>query len=185
MRRARVGLISLLLLGFLVPTVAFTNPVPPMAIALVEGRSHDQAHDTGYIDWSGPVQYEYMAHQDFSWLPPEEGSIFCGSGCWEWVTYIDNGGAVSGSFDRDVTYFEVMVASAHDTSVGSATLQACSEVTTADLYSGPGAGMPGFVTMGLTVPAGCRFWSLSASSGYVEFRSIDSSSKSDSKNASR
>ncbi len=173
MQRARIGLISFLLSGIILVTTAFVNAVPPMAIPLIEGRTHDQAHDTGYIDWSGSVQYVYMAHRDYSELPPEEGGTFCGSGCWEWVTRIGNGGTVSGSFDRDVAYFEMMVASSHDSSVGNATLRACSDATTRDMYGGPGAGMPGFVSLILSVPAGCRTWSLSASSGYVDSRSVD------------
>ena len=173
MQLARIGLVSLLLLGIILMTTAFTNAVPPMAIALVEGRTHDQAHDTGYLDWSGNIQYVYMAHRDSSALPPEEGSVSCGSGCWEWVTRIGNGGTVSGSLDRDASYFEVMVASSHDGSVGNATLRACSSVRTNDMYGGPGAGLPGFVSLILPVPAGCRSWSLSASGGYIDFRSVD------------
>lgn len=173
MHRTRVGFISFWLLIIILLTAAFTNTIPPLAIALTEGRTHDQAHDTGYIDWSGSVQYVYMEHRDYSELPPEEGGAFCGSGCWEWVTRIKNGGIVSGSFDRDVAYFEVMVASSHDSSVGNATLKACSAAKTRDMYDGPGAGMPGFVSLILSVPAGCRSWSLSASSGYINFRSTD------------
>jgi hypothetical protein len=173
MQGARVSSTSLVFLAIVLMTTAFTNVLPPLAIALLDGRTHDQAHDTGYIDWSGSVQYVYMTHRDSSSLPPEEGSIPCGSGCAEWVTRMGNGGAVSGSFDRDVTYFEVMVASSHDSSVGNATLRACSAVRTADMYGGPGAGLPGFVSLILSVPAGCRSWSLSASGGYIDFRSTD------------
>ena len=173
MQSTRVGSISLLLLGIILATTAFSNAAPPMAVALVDGRTHDQAHDSGYVDWIGNVQYVYMAHRDSSYLPPEEGSIFCGSGCWEWITRIGNGGTVSGAFDRDVSYFEVMVASSHDGSVGNATLRACSSVRTTDMYGGPGAGLPGFVSLILSVPAGCRSWSLSASGGYIDFRSVD------------
>src|SRR5574338_810926 len=173
MQRARVGLISFLLAGVILATMAFTNAAPPMATALIEGRTYEQAHDVGYIDWSGSMQYVYLTHRDSTALPPEEGGIPCDSGCSEWVTRIGNGGTASGAFDRNVSYFEVLVSFSHDSSVGNATLRACSAVQTWDLYSGPGGGLPGFISMTLSVPAGCRSWSLSASSGYVDFRSID------------
>ena len=173
MQRARVGLISFLLAGVILATMAFTNAAPPMATALIEGRTYDQAHDVGYIDWSGSVQYVYLTHRDSTALPPEEGGIPCDSGCSEWVTRLGSGGSASGAFDRNVSYFEVLVSFSHDSSVGNATLRACSAVQTWDLYSGPGGGLPGFISMTLSVPAGCRSWSLSASSGYVDFRSID------------
>jgi hypothetical protein len=41
MQRVRVDLISFLLSGIILVTAAFTNAVPPMSIALVEGRTHD------------------------------------------------------------------------------------------------------------------------------------------------
>ncbi len=173
MKRIRIGLVSLLIPILFLWTTASTNAAPLAAIALQEGRTYDQAHDTGYIDWSGSVQYVYLTHRDSTALPPEEGGTYCMPSCAEWVTRIGNGGTVSGSFDWDVSYFEVLVAFSHDAGVGNATLRACSAVNTWDLYSGPGAGLPGFVSMVLTVPAGCRSWSLSASSGYVDFRSTD------------
>jgi hypothetical protein len=77
----------------------------------------------------------------------------------------------SGSFDRDVSYFEAMVAFSPNAGVGTATLRACSAVDSWYLYGG--GSWPGFVSMTLSVPAGCRNWSLSASGGYVDFRSVD------------
>ena len=173
MRLTKIGFVFLSLSFLLHVTVGFANAAPLTAIALVEGRNYDQSHDTGYIDWSGSAGYVYMTHRDFTSLPPEEGGGSCASGCQEWVTRIRNGGIVSGSFDRDVSYFEVMVGFTHDGSVGSATVRACGSVRTSHLYLGPGGGLPGFVSMSLTVPAGCRSWSLSASGGYVDFRSVD------------
>ena len=62
MQRLRIGLISLFLPAFLLWTTASTSSAPLAAIALQEGRTYDQAHDTGYIDWGGPAQYVYVTH---------------------------------------------------------------------------------------------------------------------------
>lgn len=164
------ALLALLIL-FLMATRASARPLG--AVSLLEGRSHDQAHDSGYIDWQGPVRYVNLTHKDGTSLPPEEGGTSCGAGCLENVTRISDGGEVSGSFDRNVTYFEVMVAFSHDPGVGNATLSACSASSTYTMYAGPGFSLPGFVSMPLTIPAGCRTWTLSASGGYVDFRSVD------------
>ena len=174
MRHLRqIGFITLFLLVPLLWTTVSTNAAPLAAIALQEGRTYDQAHDTGYIDWSGPVQYVYLTHKDGSWLPPEEGGGFCGSGCSEWVTRMSSSGKVSGAFATDVADFSVNVGFSHDSDVGSAVLRACSASLTWNLYTGPGNGLPGFVSMGLAVPAGCRSWSLTASGGYVDFQAVD------------
>lgn len=173
MLRLKSGFISFPLLLIVLVTTAFRNAVPLMAIALVEGRTHDQGHNLGYIDWSGPVTYANLWHRDATELPPEEGGGSCGSGCWEQVTYMDDGGMVSGSFDRDVSYFEVLVAQSRDSGVGLATLQACSSGQTWNMHVSSGGGTPGFITFALYVPPGCRSWSLSASSGYLYFRSVD------------
>lgn len=172
MRPARTGFISIWLAVILLLTAAFTKAAPLFALAMNEGRTYDQAHDTGFIDWSGSAQYVYITHRDGSSLPPQEGGASCSSSCTEWVTRLGNGGVASGSFDRDVSYFEAMVEFTRDSNVGSATLRACSAVSTWYLYNGSG-GLPGFVSMILTVPSGCRSWSLSASGGYVDFRSVD------------
>jgi len=161
-----------LLLLFLL-TTAFGHPRPNLALALLEGRTYDQAHNTGYIDWSGSVGYINLTHRDASYLPPEDGGGACGSGCTEQVTRIYNGGTVSGAFDRQVDYFEVMISFTHDSSVGNATIRACSATRSVDPYTGPGNGLPGFMSMVLAVPSSCRSWSLSASGGYIDFRSVD------------
>jgi hypothetical protein len=165
-----IGIILFLPILFLW-TSASTHAAPLAAYSLPEGRTYDQAHNTGYIDWSGSAQYVYITHRDGSSLPPEEGGTFCGSNCSEWVTRLGNGGVASGSFDRDVSYFEIMVGFTPDSSVGNAVLRACSSVDT--WYLQTGSGLPGFVSMAIAVPAGCRSWSLTASGGYVDFRSID------------
>ena len=54
MPRIRMILLACLLL---IQTAAFTNAVPPQTFALQEGRTYDQAHDLGYLDWNGPAQY--------------------------------------------------------------------------------------------------------------------------------
>ena len=86
MRRVRIVFISLLLPVLLLWATVPTNAAPLAAIALQEGRTYDQAHNIGYIDWSGSAQYVYITHRDGTSLPPEEGGTFCGSGCSEWVT---------------------------------------------------------------------------------------------------
>lgn len=169
--RAGIGSILTLLPVIALLTAASTNAAPPNAIASNEGRTYDQAHDAGYIDWSGPVHYVYLTHRDMTSLPPEEGGISCAFGCSEWVTRLEDGGAAGGSFDRDVAFFEVMVGFTPDSNTGNATLRACSSVKTWNLQVG--SGLPGFVSVDLTVPSGCRSWSLAASGGYVDFRSID------------
>ncbi|MFT3892768.1 MAG: hypothetical protein QM730_14145 [Anaerolineales bacterium] len=172
MQRVRIALVFLILLVLFMWTNAPTYAAPLAATALQEGRTYDQAHDLGYIDWSGPVQYLYITHRDGSSLPPEEGGAYCTPNCSEWVTRLSNGSSASGSFDRNVSYFEVMVGFSPNSNVGNATLRACSSVNTWTLYSNSGA-YAGFVSMDIPVPAGCRSWSLTASSGYVDFRSID------------
>ena len=173
MQRARVRSISLLLLGLVLLTTAFTDPLPLEAISLIEGRTYDQAHNSGYIDWSGPVQYIYLEHRDNSWLPPEEGGGFCGDDCLEQVTRISSGGSVSGNFGSTVGYFEVNLAMTHDDTSGHAVIHACSASVGFDAYVGPGKGLPGFVSMPLAVPSGCATWSVSVSGGYVDFRSTN------------
>jgi hypothetical protein len=146
---------------------------PRFATPLVEGRTYDQAHDWGKIDWTGSVLYENFYHRDGTSLPPSEGGTSCGSGCWENVTRINNGGTVSGSFERDVTYFEAMVAYEYQgTGVGSVTVTACSSSRTTNLRK-PNNSAAGFNSFIIAVPAGCRTWSVRASGGHVHFRSVD------------
>ncbi|MCL4273131.1 MAG: hypothetical protein KJZ77_04610 [Anaerolineales bacterium] len=159
----------LLLLG----TVAAAATAPIRLLPLPEGRTYDQAHDHDYLPWNGPVQYVFMTHRDNTVLPPEEGGGSCTTYCQEWVTRIGSGGAVSGAFDRDVAGFFVSIAFSHDGGAGSATLQACSASLTWNTDLGPGAGLPGFANMPLSVPAGCRSWTLSANGGYVDIRAVD------------
>ena len=173
MRLLKRSVIPLGLLLLFLLTTAFGHPRPNLALALPEGRTYDQAHNTGYIDWSGSVGYVNLTHRDATYLPPEEGGGACGSGCTEQVTRLNNGGTVSGSFAGAVGYFEVMVSFTHDSSAGTATVRACSATRSVKMYSGPGRGLPGFISVSLAVPASCRNWSLSASGGYVDFRSVD------------
>jgi hypothetical protein len=172
MQRVKIGFISSLLSLIILLTAAFTNAAPLSAIAMNEGRTYDQAHDTGYIDWSGSAQYVVVTHRDGSSLPPQEGGASCSSSCTESVTRLGNGGTASGSFDRNVSYFEAMVAFSPNPSVGTMTLRACSAVATSNMYNGAGS-LPGFVSMILSVPTGCRSWSISASGGYIDYRSVD------------
>lgn len=40
-----------------------TKAAPLSAIVMNEGNPHDQAHDTGYIDWIRSAQYIVVAHR--------------------------------------------------------------------------------------------------------------------------
>ena len=96
MKLLKRSVIPLNLLLLFLLTTAFGHPRSDVALLLPEGRIYDQSHDSGYIDWSGPVWYAYMTHRDGTYLPPEDGGAYCGSGCVEWVTHINNGGTISG-----------------------------------------------------------------------------------------
>jgi len=138
---------------------------PRFASALLEGRTLDEGHDSGYFDWSGSVWYEDLWHDDL---------VFgCNGGCLEQVTRINDGSSVGGSFRGgvDVNYFEVMVARSGAGGFGTAILTACSSTTS--VYLGSGGATPGFNSVSLYVPPGCGSWSLSASGGVVYFRSAD------------
>jgi len=150
------SLLVLLLLSAFVP-----QPAPLFAVALPEGRTLDEGHDSGYIDWSGGVNYADLFHRDG----------ICGSGCTENVTQISNGATVSGNLAGDVSYFEVMLAYSSGGGFGTATIQACS--SSYSVYMGIGGATPGFNSFALSVPSGCTSWSVSASGGVVYFRSVD------------
>lgn len=96
----------------------------------------------------------------------------CGSGCWENVTRINSGSSISGTFQKDVTYFEAMVA--FEYGAGTVTVSACS--ASRNLYMGTATNKtPGFNGIAIisAIPAGCRDWSVSASGGHVHVRSVD------------
>jgi hypothetical protein len=136
---------------------------PLFAIPLPAGRSMDETHNTGYIDWTSSVSYADLYHRDG----------ICPTGCWENVTRISNGSSVSGDFAGEVSYFEVGVACTHYSSTGSAILTACGNSNSINLYLGSGGGSPGFMSFSVPVPSGCNSWSLSAAGGDVHFRSVD------------
>ena len=75
MRRLLMALTSLLVVLILLWTALPSHAAPLTAYALPEGRSYDQAHNLGYIDWSGSVQYVFITHRDGPSLPLEEGVI--------------------------------------------------------------------------------------------------------------
>ena len=157
--KIKVAFISLLVLFVL--SAFIPQPAPLFAFALPEGRTLDEGHDSGYIDWSGGVGYANLFHRDG----------ICPSGCNETVTQISNGGTVSGAFAGDVSYFEVMLAYSGAGGFGTATIQACS--SSYSVYLGIGGATPGFNSFSLSVPSGCTSWSVSASGGVVYFRSVD------------
>ena len=88
---SRHAKIILLLLFLLLSAFA-----PRFATALLGGRSYDESHDFGYIDWAGSVGYANIMHRD----------AICDPACWDTVTQISGGSQVSGAFDRDVTSFD-------------------------------------------------------------------------------
>ncbi len=155
--------ITLFAIFFLLTSSGFsTNPAPLLATTLPAGRMLDEGHDTGYIDWHGSVYYENLYHRDG----------LCGSGCNETVTRINTGASISGSFERDVMYFEAMVAS--EFGAGTVTVTACS--ASRNVYMGTASPTTaGFVSIPIlaAIPSGCRDWSVSASGGHVHVRSVD------------
>ncbi len=166
-------LITIFILFLILMLDQQVQAAPRFATPLVEGRTYDQAHDWGKIDWTGSVLYENFYHRDGTSLPPSEGGASCDSGCWENVTKINNGARVSGSFERDVTYFEAMVAYEYQgTGVGSVTVSACSSSQTTNLRKANNSAA-GFNSFIIPVPAGCRTWSVRATGGHVHFRSVD------------
>jgi hypothetical protein len=146
---------------------------PRFATALPDGRTYDQAHSTGYIDWHGTVQYVNITHRSNTVKSPDEGGQSCVSGCTEPVTHIASGSSISGSFLRDVTYFEAMAAFEWvGNGVGTVTVEACGSSVSHNLQK-PNNNTPGFNSFAVSVPAGCRNWTVSASGGYVTIRSVD------------
>jgi hypothetical protein len=106
------------------------QPAPLFAIALPEGRTLDEGHDAGYIDWIGSVTYANLFHRD----------ALCPSGCNESMTQVSSGSSVSGVFSGDVAYFEVMLARSSSGGFGNATITACSSTTTVNLNGGGRSG---------------------------------------------
>jgi len=169
---AGVILVSILTLA-LIPQAKPAQAAPLYATALLEGRTYDQAHNTGFIDWSGSVQYANLYHRSQTVMSSDEGGHSCTSGCTEPITRISSGSSIRGSFLRDVTYFEAMAAFKWSgTGVGILRVEACGAVLTHDLRKSNNT-TPGFNSFALTVPAGCRAWTVSASSGHVDIRSVD------------
>lgn len=167
--------LSILLLVFSVlpAQTKKAQAAPRFATALLEGRTYDQAHSTGYIDWSGTVQYTTIYHRSQTIKSADEGGQSCVSGCTEPVTNIRSGSSISGSFLRDVTYFEAMAAFEYvGHGVGTVTVSACGSSVSHNLQK-PNNNTPGFNSFSVSVPAGCRAWSVSASGGYVTIRSVD------------
>lgn len=140
---------------------------------LRNGRTYDQ--ERSYIQWNGSVAYVNLYHKDNTTLPASEGSVYCGNGCTEQVTRIQDGSSISGNFTYLQT-FNVQVAYSGDRNVGSAIIRACGQVIrNEDLYI-PNQGTPGFNNLpspAWNVPtAGDCAWSITASGGYVDVRAV-------------
>ena len=152
------------------PQTKSVQAAPRYATALLEGRTYDQAHNSGYIDWNGTVQYTTIYHRSSTIKSADEGGQSCVSGCTEPVTNIRSGSSISGSFQRDVTYFEAMAAYEYvGYGVGTITVSACGSSVSHNLQK-PNNNTPGFNGFPVSVPAGCRNWNVSASGGYVTVR---------------
>ena len=146
---------------------------PRFATALIEGRTYDQAHNWGKIDWGRSIWYTNIYHRSMTVKSPDEGGELCTSGCTEPVTHISSGSSISGSFQRDVTYFEAMGAFEWvGGGVGTITVFACGSSASWNLQK-PKNNTPGFNSFAVSVPAGCRTWSVRASGGHVHVRSVD------------
>jgi len=155
------------------PQAEPVQAAPRYATALQEGRTYDQAHNTGYIDWSGSVQYANLYHRSQTVMSSDEGGHSCTSGCTEPITRISSGSSISGSFLRDVTYFEAMSAFKWSgTGVGILRVEACGSVITHDMRTANN-NTPGFNSFAVSVPTGCRTWTVSAQGGHVDIRSVD------------
>lgn len=140
---------------------------------LKNGRTYDQ--ERNYIQWNGSVAYINLYHRDNTTLPASEGGTYCGNGCTEQVTRIQDGSSISGNFTYLQT-FNVQVAYSGDSNVGSAIVRACGQVIrNEDLYI-PNQGTPGFNNLpspAWNVPtAGDCTWSITASGGYVDLRAV-------------
>jgi hypothetical protein len=162
-----------LVLVMLAIVVQAVIAAPRYASSLIEGRTYDQAHNFGYIDWSGSVWYTNIYHRSLTVKSPDEGGQFCGSGCTEPVSHISSGSSISGSFQREVSYFEAMGAYEWvGGGVGTITVSACGSSGSWNLQK-PNNNTPGFNSFPISVPAGCRTWSVRASGGHVHVRSVD------------
>ena len=166
--------LSILLFLLLLSLNAFqAQAAPRFATALIEGRTYDQAHNSGKIDWNGSVWYTNIYHRSMTVKSADEGGELCTSGCTEPVTHISSGSSISGSFQRDVTYFEAMGAYEWvGGGVGTITVSACGSSALWNLQK-PNNNTPGFNSFSISVPAGCRTWSVRASGGHVHIRSVD------------
>ena len=166
--------LSILLFLLLLSLNAFqAQAAPRFATALIEGRTYDQAHNWGKIDWNGSVWYTNIYHRSMTVKSADEGGQSCTSGCTEPVTHISSGSSISGSFQRDVTYFEAMGAYEWvGGGVGTITVSACGSSASWNLQK-PNNNTPGFNGFPISVPAGCRTWSVRASGGHVHIRSVD------------
>lgn len=166
-------LITIFILFLILMLDQQVQAAPRFATSLVEGRTYDQAHNSGKIDWSGSVWYTNLYHRSLTVKSPDEGGESCGSGCTEPVTQVNSGSSISGSFDRDVTYFEAMGAYEWvGNGVGTITVFACGSSASWNLQK-PNNTTPGFNSFAISVPAGCRTWSVRATGGYIHVRSVD------------
>ena len=170
---AKKTLLILLIIPLILVVVHQAQAAPRFATPLLEGRTYDQAHNWGKIDWSGSVWYTNIYHRSLTVKSPDEGGQNCSSGCTEPVTHISSGSSVSGSFERDVTYFEAMGSYEWvGGGVGTITVSACGSSASWNLQK-PNNTTPGFNSFSISVPAGCRTWSVRATGGHVHMRSVD------------
>lgn len=152
---------TLLLLSLLL--MLLPNMSAIAAQALAEGIVYDEAHDDGYIDWTGDVSYL---------------TTVVGSGDYVDVTYIAATSSVGGVFQRDVVSFKIWLKDEYRIDgVGEARVSTCgtiTNITTLD-KDGPSGTYSNwsFRSFSIDVPVGCRNWTISALGGHVLFSQLE------------
>jgi GNAT superfamily N-acetyltransferase len=156
--------LALLVLILILSQNAFrAQAAPRFALPLPEGIVYDEAHDDGYLDWTGDVGYATVP------LP---------GGRYEEVTLIGTSSSVGGTFQRDVISLEFSLKEEYrNEGVGVAVINTCGDIVYIDtLDKDPPTGayrVLGFVNFSVDVPVGCRNWTLSASGGHVYFSQLE------------
>jgi hypothetical protein len=157
-------LASLVLMLVLSQNAFSAQAAPRFASPLPEGIVYDEAHDDGILDWTGNLSYETAQ------LPGDPSSDI--------VTLIGISSSVGGTFQRDVISLSFSLKEEYrDEGVGTAVINTCGDVIYIDtLDKNPPTGAYtywDFQEFSISVPAGCRNWTLSALGGHVYFDQLE------------
>lgn len=157
-------LASLVLMLVLSQNAFSAQAAPRFASPLPEGIVYDEAHDDGILDWTGNLSYETVQ------LPGFPSSDI--------VTLIGISSTVGGGFQRDVISLTFSLKEEYrNEGVGTAVINTCGDVVYIDtLDKDPPTGTYrswGFQEFSVTVPAGCRNWTLSVLGGHVYFDQLE------------